>query len=280
MDIQDSLRLCRVALFQGPGLVRLPAPEPGGYGFALLRAGTGCFVRQGCTLRCGISQLLLLPPREGPLLAPCAGSPPLEVLTAQYGPSVLRRLTDADPDMAFFLAGLPAQCEVVPLPDSLAMLLKQLTCELLRQQEQPEFADGIYRQGLLTLIAALLARACRQAQPVESTPDPGAVPLDAMLGYIGTHLTEDLSLEALEKRFSVSRRHIQRRFKAATGLTVHEYIIRMKLERCKPYILQGLPISQAYRLAGFGGYNHFFRAFRKEFGMAPKEYYRQAAEKT
>ena len=50
MDIQDSLRLCRVALFQGPGLVRLPAPEPGGYGFALLRAGTGCFVRQGCTL--------------------------------------------------------------------------------------------------------------------------------------------------------------------------------------------------------------------------------------
>ena len=279
MDIQDSLRLCRVALFQGPGLVRLPAPEPGGYGFALLRAGTGCFVRQGCTLRCGINQLLLLPPREGPLLAPCAGSPPLEVLTVQYGPSVLRRLTDADPDMAVFLAGLPAQCEVVPLPDSLAMLLKQLTGVLLRQQEQPEFADGIYRQGLLTLIAVLLARACRQAQPVESTPDPGAVPLDAMLGYIGTHLTEDLSLEALEKRFSVSRRHIQRRFKAATGLTVHEYIIRMKLERCKPYILQGLPISQVYRLAGFGGYNHFFRAFRKEFGMTPKEYYRQAAEK-
>nr|WP_243424126.1 AraC family transcriptional regulator [Gemmiger formicilis] len=101
-----------------------------------------------------------------------------------------------------------------------------------------------------------------------------------MLGYIGTHLTEDLSLEALEKRFSVSRRHIQRRFKAATGLTVHEYIIRMKLERCKPYILQGLPISQVYRLTGFGGYNHFFRAFRKEFGMPPKEYYRQAAEKT
>ena len=107
MDIQDSLRLCRVALFQGPGLVRLPAPEPGGYGFALLRAGTGCFVRQGCTLRCGINQLLLLPPRDGPLLAPCAGSPPLEVLTVQYGPSVLRRLTDADPDMAFFWPGCP-----------------------------------------------------------------------------------------------------------------------------------------------------------------------------
>lgn len=278
MSLQDSLRLCRASLFQGLDPVRLPVSEPGGYGFALLRAGTGCLTREGSVLRCGINQLLLLPPRQTALLVPCAGSPPLEVLTVQYGPSVLRRLTDADPDMAGFLSELPVRCEVVPLPDSLAMLLKQLTCELLRQQKQPEFADGIYRQGLLTLIAVLLARACRQARPAESTPDPGAVPLDAILGYIGSHLTEDLSLEALEKRFSVSRRHIQRRFKAATGLTVHEYIIRMKLERCKPYIRQGLPISQVYRLAGFGGYNHFFRAFKKAYGMTPKEYYRMAEE--
>ena len=36
---------------------------------------------------------------------------------------------------------------------------------------------------------------------------------------------------------------------------------------------QGLPITEVYKTSGFGGYNHFFRAFKKEYGMTPKEYF-------
>ena len=43
---------------------------------------------------------------------------------------------------------------------------------------------------------------------------------------------------------------------------------------CKKYILEGLPITEVYKMVGFGGYNHFFRAFKKEFGITPKEYYK------
>ena len=35
----------------------------------------------------------------------------------------------------------------------------------------------------------------------------------------------------------------------------------------------GLPITEVYKTSGFGGYNHFFRAFKKEYGMTPKEYF-------
>ena len=34
-----------------------------------------------------------------------------------------------------------------------------------------------------------------------------------------------------------------------------------------------MPITEVYKTSGFGGYNHFFRAFKKEYGMTPKEYF-------
>ena len=33
------------------------------------------------------------------------------------------------------------------------------------------------------------------------------------------------------------------------------------------------PITEVAKTSGFGGYNHFFRAFKKEYGMTPKEYF-------
>ena len=45
-------------------------------------------------------------------------------------------------------------------------------------------------------------------------------------------------------------------------------------EQHRHYIEQGRPITEVYRLGGFGGYNHFFRAFKQEYGMTPKQYFR------
>mgnify|MGYP005878117949 CR=1 FL=1 len=78
----------------------------------------------------------------------------------------------------------------------------------------------------------------------------------------------------LEQVFYISRFHIAREFKRQTGQTLHSYIIKTKLDLCCHYIEQGRPITEVYRLGGFGGYNHFFRAFKQEYGMTPKQYFR------
>ena len=98
--------------------------------------------------------------------------------------------------------------------------------------------------------------------------------MDDIFRYIHEHLTEDLTLEQLEKEFFVSRYHICREFKRMTGQTPHAYIIKARLDLCKKYIEQGKSIREVYELGGFGGYNHFFRAFKKEYNMTPGEYYK------
>ena len=50
------------------------------------------------------------------------------------------------------------------------------------------------------------------------------------------------------------------------------------IDLCKKHIEAGKPIKEVYELGGFGGYNHFFRAFKKEYGMTPKEYYESLTE--
>lgn len=90
--------------------------------------------------------------------------------------------------------------------------------------------------------------------------------------FISHHLEEDLSLERLEKEFFVSRYYISHIFKDAIGISLHQYITKKRLQACRSAISSGASISATYELYGFGDYSAFFRAFKKEYGLSPKEY--------
>lgn len=93
-----------------------------------------------------------------------------------------------------------------------------------------------------------------------------------LLQYIETHLDEELSLDSLAGKFYVSKYHIAHVFKENLGLSVHRYITKKRLSMCRDAILSHQEISEAYLLCGFRDYSSFFRSFKKEFGMSPKEY--------
>lgn len=90
--------------------------------------------------------------------------------------------------------------------------------------------------------------------------------------YIEGHLEEDLSLDRLSRMFFVSKYHIAHIFKDNLGLSIHRFITCKRLEQCREAILSGMTISHAYRTFGFGDYSSFFRAFKKEYGISPKDF--------
>lgn len=97
--------------------------------------------------------------------------------------------------------------------------------------------------------------------------------IDAIIEYINSHLDEDITLDEITKQFYLSKYHLSREFKKQTGTTIHRYIVQKKLIEAKELILREYPINSVYRQCGFGDYSNFFRAFKNEYGVTPKQFY-------
>lgn len=108
----------------------------------------------------------------------------------------------------------------------------------------------------------------------QQKPNPQALPVslhENMIDYIKNHLEDNLSLEKLSQEFFVSKFHISHIFKEFYGVSIYRYITQKRLQACKEAIESGGRISELCHQFGFGDYSCFYRAFKKEYGISPKE---------
>ena len=98
---------------------------------------------------------------------------------------------------------------------------------------------------------------------------------EKVIEYINQHLEEDLSLEQLAKIFFANKYHIAHLFKEKYGIPIHRYIIKKRLALCKDALLNNEEITETCLLCGFSDYSSFYRAFKKEYGLSPKQYKNQ-----
>ena len=88
-------------------------------------------------------------------------------------------------------------------------------------------------------------------------------------------LVADLDLRTLATESGYSRSHFLRMFEAATGLTPHRYLLRLRLERAQKLMRKGsASLIDIAALCGFSSHAHMSRVFRQLLGVTPSQYRR------
>jgi AraC-like DNA-binding protein/ligand-binding sensor protein len=159
-----------------------------------------------------------------------------------------------------------------------AMVGKEDDAAWRRDARQAYFATTVVTPDRLQAIVEMLGLfadyigeyATRQAiarAPVE----PPAV-LKAK-DYVEAHLAEHMSLAQVVQHVGVSRFYFCKLFKKATGMTLTEYVSRVRLEKAKAMLVDpNHRISEVAYAAGFGSIPQFNSVFRRYVGVAPTEY--------
>jgi AraC family transcriptional regulator len=94
---------------------------------------------------------------------------------------------------------------------------------------------------------------------------------------IEANLEADLSLEALAEESGYSRAHFLRMFRAATGLTPHQYVLGLRLNRAQECLRQkNASIIDIAVACGFSSQSHMTSVFRDRLEMTPAEFRRNA----
>ncbi len=90
---------------------------------------------------------------------------------------------------------------------------------------------------------------------------------------LARRLEETPSLEALAREAGLSETTLKRGFRQVFGTTVFEHLRRLRMERARELLRSGeATVIEAATLVGYSNPSNFAAAFRRQFGMNPKEF--------
>ena len=96
--------------------------------------------------------------------------------------------------------------------------------------------------------------------------------MDEIIAYIELHYRKKLMISEVAKHFYISERTISTLFRKRLGVTFTQFLTRWRLIEAKTMIMKGTALDMVAEQTGFADYSTFYRAFRKEFGISPKQF--------
>lgn len=145
---------------------------------------------------------------------------------------------------------------------------------IYNRHEDLELKNGrdILEKAMILEMFAHIYDMFYDGQEISPTDSRSMEVVTKLIGYIDTHIAEDLSLENLAEYVSFSTFHLSRMFKRYTGTTLNKYIITKRIDKAKLLLRGPMSITCVSKEVGFNNYNHFYRTFKNVTGVSPADF--------
>lgn len=154
----------------------------------------------------------------------------------------------------------------------------QRICEAIcAEGERSEFGREIILRSLVTELAIHLLRRFVGSPCISDEGDASSkIPrwqVRRALEYLQETYTQEFSLERVSVAAQLSKYHLERVFKKATGLRLHNYVVMLRVERAKEILARtSRPIADVALELGFSDQSHFSNVFKQITGLSPRGY--------
>jgi AraC family transcriptional regulator len=128
------------------------------------------------------------------------------------------------------------------------------------------------------IAVAIAGQALDALRPASSATFDAESRVTRVVRLLDSEPRSDTSLGRLADAANLSPYHFLRVFQGVTGVTPHQYVLRMRLRLAAVRLATTSDrVSDVALESGFGDLSNFNRTFRAEFGLSPRAYRRQYA---
>ncbi|CAI6066936.1 AraC family transcriptional regulator [Cohnella sp. JJ-181] len=177
------------------------------------------------------------------------------------------------------LQGMPADCLSTSAQPAMVELqehflpVKKLFAEMIEEWSSQLPESAVVANGLLRALTGRLARLLHYSAEDQVKKRPNKELVHLARRYMEENYPFDVTLETLANLTYTNPYHFIHVFKAETGMSPIQYLIRYRVEVAKQYLeTTRLPMAEIAEKVGYKSETYFQNLFKKTTGVSPGKY--------
>ena len=129
-----------------------------------------------------------------------------------------------------------------------------------------------YSQMVVSYIYRIFLSLCERNIASVISESPDAAVFSQAVKFMNGHMEEELSVNDIACYCSVSISLLKRTFLKYSGMGVHKYFLKMKINTAASLLENGNSVSETAEMLGFSSQPYFSYVFKRETGISPSVY--------
>ena len=154
--------------------------------------------------------------------------------------------------------------------------ITRLLFELLAATQGEQFGRDVLCRSIAASLLVYLNRIAQGDASLLPRAEIRISPLVQQVSdYLDAHLGETITLDEVAQTVFLSKYYLERKFREETGASIYQMLLQKRMIRARNLMREGQPMIQIALNCGFSDYSGFYKAFRNEYGVSPRDYLSQ-----